>query len=73
MSQEYGPANPDLIHIHRQSCFLVGRDAVVTDVPVQHPSISKQHAAIQFRRISKRTEYGDTKSEVKWVLCAGLS
>lgn len=61
-------ADADLVHIHRQSCFLVGRDTVVTDVPVQHPSISKQHAVIQFRRITTRTEHGETKSQVK---CAG--
>jgi smad nuclear-interacting protein 1 len=58
-------ANPDLIHVYRQSCFLVGRDAVVADIHVQHPSCSKQHAVLQFRSISRRNQYGDVASEVK--------
>jgi smad nuclear-interacting protein 1 len=56
---------PDLIHIYRQSCYLVGRDQVVTDIPIQHPSCSKQHAAVQFRQVTTRNEYGDSKTEIK--------
>ena len=37
----------DLLHIHRQSAYLVGRDKAVVDIPLDHPSCSKQHAAIQ--------------------------
>ena len=37
----------DLLHIHRQSAYLAGRDRTVTDIPLEHPSCSKQHAAIQ--------------------------
>ncbi|KAI8146453.1 SMAD/FHA domain-containing protein [Fennellomyces sp. T-0311] len=46
-----GEEQVDLLHIHRQSAFLVGRDRVVADIPVDHPSCSKQHAVIQFRRV----------------------
>ncbi len=28
-------------------------------MPAEHPSISKQHAVIQFRYIEKKNEYGD--------------
>jgi hypothetical protein len=37
----------DLLHIHRQSAYLIGRDRTVTDIPLEHPSSSKQHAVIQ--------------------------
>ncbi|CAK1585367.1 unnamed protein product [Parnassius mnemosyne] len=38
-----------ILYIHRQSCFLIGRDKKVVDIPLDHPSISKQHAALQYR------------------------
>lgn len=56
---------PDLVQIYNQSCYLVGRDTVVTDITVAHPSCSKQHAVIQFRQLTTKNEYGDTKSEIK--------
>ena len=37
----------ELLHIHRQSAYLIGRDRAVADILVEHPSCSKQHAAIQ--------------------------
>ena len=37
----------ELLHIHRQSAYLIGRDRLVADIAVDHPSCSKQHAAIQ--------------------------
>ena len=37
----------DLLHIQRQSAYLAGRDRLVADIPLDHPSCSKQHAAIQ--------------------------
>lgn len=37
----------DLLHIQRQSAYLVGRDKTVVDIPLDHPSCSKQHAVIQ--------------------------
>ena len=38
---------PELLHIHRQSAYLIGRDKAVADISVDHPSCSKQHAVIQ--------------------------
>lgn len=55
----------DILHISRQSCYLMGRDRAVADIPIDHPSISKQHAVIQFRSIRERNEYGDEKHSVK--------
>ncbi|BEJ17952.1 hypothetical protein CspHIS471_0702290 [Cutaneotrichosporon sp. HIS471] len=60
-----GEEQVDLIHVYTQSCFLVGRDAVVADIHVLHPSCSKQHAVLQFRAVSKRSQYGDATSDVK--------
>jgi smad nuclear-interacting protein 1 len=37
------------IPIHRQSAYLIGKDRRVADIPVDHPSCSKQHAAFQYR------------------------
>jgi smad nuclear-interacting protein 1 len=45
----------------------------VTDIPVAHPSCSKQHAAIQFRQITEKNEYGETSSEVKYVEVLSVS
>jgi len=40
----------DPLYIHRQSQYLFGREHRVVDVPTDHPSCSKQHAVLQFRR-----------------------
>ncbi|CAI4225197.1 unnamed protein product [Auanema sp. JU1783] len=37
------------LYVHRQSAYLIGRDRKVADIPVDHPSCSKQHAALQYR------------------------
>ena len=37
----------DLLHIHRQSAYLVGQDKAVVDIPLDHPLCSKQHAVVQ--------------------------
>ncbi|OWZ29202.1 smad nuclear-interacting protein 1 [Cryptococcus neoformans AD2-60a] len=60
-----GTEQIDLIHIYRQSCYLIGRDEVVTDIPIAHPSCSKQHAAIQYRQMTERNEYGDVATTIK--------
>uniref|UniRef100_A0A5K3FS67 FHA domain-containing protein n=1 Tax=Mesocestoides corti TaxID=53468 RepID=A0A5K3FS67_MESCO len=38
-----------VMHIHRQSGYLIGRSQQIADLPMAHPSISKQHAVLQFR------------------------
>ena len=40
-----------ILYIHRQSAYLLGRDRKVADIPLDHPSCSKQHAALQFRLV----------------------
>ncbi|GAA6005787.1 Pml1p [Rhodotorula paludigena] len=60
-----GKEQVELFHVHRQSCYLFGRDRVVVDIPVDHPSASKQHAVLQYRQVVERNEFGDTKSITK--------
>jgi smad nuclear-interacting protein 1 len=55
----------DTVPLHTQSCWLLGRETTVVDLPVEHPSSSKQHAVIQFRYISKLNEFGDRDGKVK--------
>lgn len=42
------------LHLHRQSAFLLGKDRKVVDVPIDHPSCSRQHAVLQYRMVQKR-------------------
>lgn len=45
-----GQSVSDVLHIHRQSAYLIGRDRAVADLAIEHPSCSKQHAVIQCTR-----------------------
>ncbi|KAF9090417.1 hypothetical protein BGX23_005978 [Mortierella sp. AD031] len=60
-----GDKEIDLLHIHRQSAFLFGRDRNVVDVPIEHPSCSKQHAVLQFRQIVETDALGQAKRTTK--------
>ncbi|KAK1978392.1 SMAD/FHA domain-containing protein [Colletotrichum cereale] len=55
----------DTVELNARSCWLVGREAAVVDLAAEHPSISKQHAVIQFRHVEKRNEFGDRIGKVK--------
>lgn len=44
----------ETLHVHRRSCFLVGRDDRVADIPTLHPTCSLQHAVLQFRTVEKK-------------------
>lgn len=60
-----GNEQVDLLHINRQSAYLVGRDKAVVDIPLDHPSCSKQHAVIQHRSVPEKDEFGSVKAKVK--------
>ncbi|GAX23954.1 smad nuclear-interacting protein 1 [Fistulifera solaris] len=48
--------NPDPIetlHVSKQSAFLIGRNAEIADIVVQHPSCSSQHAVLQYRALPR--------------------
>lgn len=55
----------ETLELHTRSCWLFGRERVVVDVPVEHPSASKQHAVVQFRHLERKNEWGERKGEVK--------
>ena len=44
----------DTYHISRQSSYLFGREHKVADIPVDHPSLSKQHAVLQYRALPSK-------------------
>lgn len=53
----------ETLHLHRQSAYLVGRDNRVADIVVAHPSCSKQHAVIQYRKVRRRSKAASAGSE----------
>lgn len=46
------------LYIHRESAYLIGRERKVVDLAVDHPSCSKQHAALQYRLVPFTREDG---------------
>lgn len=54
-----------MLQLHRQSAFLLGRDRKVADIPVDHPSCSKQHAVLQFRLVPFEKANGEMGKKVK--------
>lgn len=55
----------ETLPIHTRTCWLFGRERLVADCPIEHPSCSKQHAVIQFRHHEAKNEYGDKESRVR--------
>jgi len=53
-----------LLHLHRQSAFLMGRDRKVCDLPIDHPSCSKQHAVFQYRLCPRKRDDGTEGNKV---------
>lgn len=54
-----------VLYIHRQSGYLIGRDRKICDIAVDHPSCSKQHAALQFRLVPYERDDGSTGKRVR--------
>ena len=42
------------LHMHRLSAFLMGRNSIICDVPILHPSISQQHCIFQYRAVNRK-------------------
>ncbi|XP_048498625.1 FHA domain-containing protein DDL isoform X3 [Beta vulgaris subsp. vulgaris] len=53
------------LYVHRQSCYLFGRERRVADIPTDHPSCSKQHAVLQYRQVEKEKPDGMMSKEVR--------
>lgn len=60
-----GEQSLQTFYIHRQSCFLIGRDRKICDIPVDHPSCSKQHAVLQYRLVPYEKDDGTTSKRVR--------
>lgn len=52
------------LYIHRQSAYLIGRERKLVDLPVDHPSCSKQHAVLQYRLVPYEKEDGTQAKRV---------
>ncbi|CRG85980.1 hypothetical protein PISL3812_02983 [Talaromyces islandicus] len=55
----------EMVGLNERSCWLIGREKLVVDFQIEHPSCSKQHAAIQFRYLEKKNEFGDKTGRVR--------
>ncbi|XP_053201628.1 smad nuclear-interacting protein 1-like [Panonychus citri] len=53
------------LSLKNQSAFLLGRDRRIADLPIDHPSCSKQHAVIQFRLVSYKKEDGSSGKRIR--------
>ncbi|KAM0938530.1 putative transcription factor interactor and regulator FHA-SMAD family [Dioscorea sansibarensis] len=53
------------LYIHRQSCYLFGRERRVADIPTDHPSCSKQHAVLQYRLVEKEQPDGLLSKQIR--------
>ncbi|KAG8759202.1 hypothetical protein FRC14_006449 [Serendipita sp. 396] len=60
-----GQENTGILAISKQSAYTFGRDVAVVDIPLDHPSCSKQHAALQYRHVVEKNEFGEKKGVVK--------
>ncbi|KAL4657568.1 smad nuclear interacting protein 1-like [Arapaima gigas] len=54
-----------VMYIHRQSAYLLGRQRKIADIPIDHPSCSKQHAVFQYRLVEFTRADGTTGRKVK--------
>ncbi|XAR67470.1 hypothetical protein NMG60_11002242 [Bertholletia excelsa] len=53
------------LYVHRQTCYLFGRERRVADIPTDHPSCSKQHAVLQYRQVEKEKPDGTMSKQVR--------
>lgn len=60
-----GDTDLPFIPIHRQSAYLFGRTRLIADIPIDHPSCSKQHAVLQYRLVPFKREDGTTGRRVR--------
>ncbi|XP_049438977.1 smad nuclear-interacting protein 1 [Epinephelus fuscoguttatus] len=54
-----------VMYIHRQSAYLLGRQRKIADIPIDHPSCSKQHAVFQYRLMEFTRADGTTGRRVR--------
>ncbi|XP_014219548.1 smad nuclear interacting protein 1 [Copidosoma floridanum] len=54
-----------VLHIDKQSVYLFGKERKIADIPMDHLSISKQHAALQFRLVPYKKEDGAEAKRIR--------
>ncbi|KJH48614.1 FHA domain protein [Dictyocaulus viviparus] len=63
-----------VLHIHRQSAYLIGRDRKIADLPIDHPSCSKQHAVLQYRSVPfERADGTKARRVLPYIIDLGSS
>ncbi|KAF3692191.1 Smad nuclear-interacting protein 1 FHA domain-containing protein SNIP1 [Channa argus] len=63
-----------VMYIHRQSAYLLGRQRKIADIPIDHPSCSKQHAVFQYRLVEFTRADGTTGRRVRpYIIDLGSS
>jgi smad nuclear-interacting protein 1 len=45
----------ETLHIAKQSAYLLGRNPEISDVAILHPSLSSQHAVLQYRALPNKS------------------
>uniref|UniRef100_A0A131YHJ1 Smad nuclear-interacting protein 1 n=1 Tax=Rhipicephalus appendiculatus TaxID=34631 RepID=A0A131YHJ1_RHIAP len=60
-----GETSLPFIPLHRQSAYLLGRSRLIADIPIDHPSCSKQHAVLQFRLVPYTRDNGTTGRRIR--------
>jgi hypothetical protein len=40
----------EILYLHQCSCFMIGKEPRIAEILLVHPTISKQHAVIQFKK-----------------------
>jgi smad nuclear-interacting protein 1 len=55
----------DTLHISKQSAYLMGRNSDICDIPLLHPSLSSQHAVLQYRALSSTNKGGGGGNRVQ--------
>ncbi|OCT94833.1 hypothetical protein XELAEV_18012514mg [Xenopus laevis] len=54
-----------VMYVHRQSAYLMGRQRRIADIPIDHPSCSKQHAVLQYRMVEFTRANGTSGRRVR--------
>jgi len=53
----------ETLHVSKQSAYLLGRDTEVVDIHLLHPSVSSQHAVLQYRSLPVANEDGPVRCQ----------
>ena len=51
-----GDEQIEVLHISRQSAYLIGRNTDICDIPIAHGSSSSQHAVLQYRALPRKDD-----------------